>query len=114
MPYVRIQTNTEINESKREDLLRQVSSEVAKELGKPESYVMVAMGPQADMMFGGSNAGCAFVELKSISLPHNKTTILAKLICDLMQKHLGVPPDRTYIEFSDAERSLWGWNSGTF
>ncbi len=114
MPYVRIQTNTETDDSKREEMLREVSSEVARELGKSESYVMVAMSPRADMMFGGSNDACAFVELKSISLPHNKTTLLAKLVCDLMQKHLGVPPDRTYIEFSDAERSLWGWNSGTF
>lgn len=114
MPYVRIQTNSDFNESGRERLLHDISTNVSKELGKSESYVMVEMGPKTDMIFGGSAAACAFIELKSISLPHKKTTVLAKLVCDLIETHLGVPPDRTYIEFSDAERSLWGWNSGTF
>ncbi len=114
MPYVSIQTNAEPDESKQARLLQDVSSRLARELAKPESYVMVAMRPQADMLFGGSRADCAFVELKSIGLPHTQTTALAKLICELMQQHLGVPPERTYVEFSDAERALWGWNSGTF
>jgi len=26
----------------------------------------------------------------------------------------GIPVDRMYIEFSDAERSMWGWNASTF
>jgi phenylpyruvate tautomerase len=26
----------------------------------------------------------------------------------------GIDPDRVYIEFTDAPRKMWGWNSGTF
>ena len=26
----------------------------------------------------------------------------------------GIEPERIYIEFSDAARSMWGWNSSTF
>jgi hypothetical protein len=34
--------------------------------------------------------------------------------CQEIQSRLGVPKNRIYIEFNDAERHLWGWNGGTF
>jgi hypothetical protein len=34
--------------------------------------------------------------------------------CQAVEQHLGVPANRTYIEFAGAEGAMWGWNGGTF
>jgi len=55
MPYVKIQSNTSIGEQQAKDLLASISRLIAMELGKPESYVMVALEPLTPMMFAGSD-----------------------------------------------------------
>ena len=50
----------------------------------------------------------------AIGLPGDRTRAFSDTLCGLITAHLGVAPDRIYIEFSDAARHLWGWNSGTF
>ena len=75
---------------------------------------MVSYRHNPDMLFAGSDAPLAYLELKSIGLPGERTGELSALLADAMQQHLGVPADRVYIEFADAERHLWGWNGGTF
>ncbi|MEW8510880.1 MAG: hypothetical protein AB2608_08600 [Candidatus Thiodiazotropha sp.] len=32
----------------------------------------------------------------------------------MMEQQLAIPAERVYIEFSSAERHLWGWNATTF
>ncbi|MCG8100181.1 MAG: phenylpyruvate tautomerase MIF-related protein [Candidatus Thiodiazotropha taylori] len=44
----------------------------------------------------------------------DRTGDFSKLLCLLMQKQLQISEERVYIEFSSAERHLWGWNSATF
>jgi len=34
--------------------------------------------------------------------------------CQQIHEHLGVAPNRIYIEFADAKGSMWGWNGSTF
>ncbi len=114
MPYLSIRTNHEIIEDKQKDFLIKASSLVAKILGKPESYVMVAFAPPQPMMFAGSDESCVFLELKSISLSEDKTTALSDALCGLTKSELGISGDRTYIEFFDAPRKKWGWKHGTF
>ncbi|WP_455376329.1 phenylpyruvate tautomerase MIF-related protein, partial [Kaarinaea lacus] len=46
MPYLSIQTNQSLDESKTQQLVKKASHTVAEILGKPESYVMIAV--QAD------------------------------------------------------------------
>ncbi|HEB57595.1 MAG TPA: hypothetical protein ENJ01_00045 [Gammaproteobacteria bacterium] len=114
MPYLKIQTNVPLDAAQRQDLLPQASQRVAAQLGKPERYVMVRLDPVQPMLFAGSDAPTAYLELKSIGLSADQTTGLSESLCELMQTALGVPPERVYIEFSDAPRAMWGWNSGTF
>lgn len=114
MPYLSIRTNHEINKDKQEAFLIKASSIVAKELGKLESYVMVAFSPPQPMMFAGSDDGCAFVELKSIGLAEDKTASLSNTLCDLVETELNISGDRTYVEFLDAPRKVWGRKGGTF
>jgi hypothetical protein len=66
------------------------------------------------MIFGGSGAPLLYIELKSIGLPRDRTKILSSKLCEFLHDETGVSTDRMYIEFSDAERAMWGWNGTTF
>jgi phenylpyruvate tautomerase len=114
MPYLRIQTNEVVDEPASQGLLRKASQLVARELQKPEKYMMVRLEPELPMMFAGSTGPTAYLELKSIGLPEAKTGELARLLCALMQAELGISPDRVYINFADVAPNLWGWNGETF
>lgn len=114
MPLLKITTNQEIPADKRHDLIKTASESVANMLGKPERYVMVVMESNPDMCFAGDTSPLAYLELKSIGLPGDRTTEFSNFLCELMAAQLQIPADRIYIEFSDAERHLWGWNGATF
>lgn len=111
MPYLGIQTNVEVGD--KDSFLKDISALVAKELGKPERYVMVSV-ENKKMLFGGSGEACAFVELKSIGLPYSETAGLSRAICDFIKERLKISPDRVYINFVDVRGNMWGWNGSTF
>lgn len=114
MPYLKLQTNQVLSEEEKTALCKIASDCIAQNLEKSKDYVMVSIHSDAVMTFADSDEPCAFVEMKSIGLPAERTFELSRHICDLIQQNIGVPPERTYIEFSDAERSMWGWNGKTF
>jgi phenylpyruvate tautomerase len=114
MPTLIIQTNVEIPADERKQILAAASAMVAKILSKPESYVMVILKPTADMLFAGTDAPLAYLELKSLGLPEDRTTDLSSALCDFMNAHFGVPSERIYIEFASPPRYMFGWSGGTF
>ncbi len=114
MPYLRIQTNRPVAAAVKTSLAMHASELVARELGKPESYVMVTFAPEQTMLFGGNDTPCAYLELKSIGLPATRTENLSSALCHLVDETLKIPPNRIYIEFSDVDASHWGWDSTTF
>jgi hypothetical protein len=66
------------------------------------------------MLFGGDDAPLAYLELKSIGLPEERSNEFSAALCRLMQTQLDIAPERVYIEFSGPARHLWGWNQTTF
>ncbi len=110
MPYVGVQTNMKIEGS---SFVKEISSFIAKELAKPERYVMVSL-EEKKMTFGGSEKPCAFIDLRSIGLPESETGRLSKAICEFLEKRLKLNPARVYINFTDARGIMWGWNKTTF
>ena len=112
MPLLTIETNTE--PATPQTVVTEFSAAVASMLGKPESYVMVALRHNPSMLFGGNDEPLAYLELKSLGLPQARTAQFSATLCDLVEKHLGVSAARTYIEFASPERHMWGWNSATF
>lgn len=114
MPLLMLETNQELSEENQEQLLKQLSITTAEALGKPERYVMISLRHNSHMMFAGSRDPLAYLELKSIGLPADRTTELSNTLSNLVTSALDIAIDRVYIEFSDAERHLWGWNGGTF
>jgi phenylpyruvate tautomerase PptA (4-oxalocrotonate tautomerase family) len=113
MPLLKIQTNLE-RPGQAAEFLREASRTVSEMLGKPERYVMVSLACSADMIFAGDPRPTAYLELKSIGLPQEQTAGFSETLCRLLEQHLEIPPERVYIEFSDAARHLWGWNGRTF
>jgi len=114
MPVLKITSNTRVPSDKVAGFLKQCSTQVASILSKPESYVMVSYQHNANMLFAGQDHPMAYLELKSIALPQDKTTLLSEQLCSVIQAQLGTPFDRVYIEFSDAQRHMFGWNGKTF
>lgn len=96
-------------------LLLGLSKLVAQGIGKPERYVMTCLKPQSAMSFGGSLAPSCFVEVKSIGgLTPAVTEKLCQAVAAELERGLGVPANRTYIEFTDANPALWGFDGSTF
>ena len=114
MPLLKIQTNVPMDGEAKQTLAVSASRAVADMLGKPERYVMVSVEGNPAMVFAGSNDPLAYLELKSIGLPANKTGELSAALAALLGEQLGLSADRVYIEFADAPRNMWGWNGGTF
>lgn len=116
MPLIKIQTSAPSPADETVDeLLKTLSSKLAKHLGKPESYVMTALESDARMTFGGTFDPVCYIEVKNIGrMTPEQTKSMSNDFCQEIQSRLGVPKNRVYIEFADAERHLWGWNGGTF
>ena len=95
--------------------LRRLSALLARELDKPEEYVMVCLKPRADMTFGGSVDPTCYAELKNVGkLSGQRVAELSQALCAELSAGLAVPTDRIYIEFTNADGALWGWNGTTF
>jgi phenylpyruvate tautomerase PptA (4-oxalocrotonate tautomerase family) len=114
MPLLRITTNQSVDQDDLPALLKHASTSAAEMLGKPERYVMVDFVFNPHMLFSGTSASLAYLELKSIGLPGDRTGDFSRVLCELIEEQLHIPADRVYIEFSSAERHLWGWNAATF
>ena len=114
MPFFHVATNVTIETSERERVAREASRRIAAMLGKPESYMMVRIETDQELIFGGSNDPACFVWLKSLGLPHEQTEKMSQEVCDFVHQELGIAPERVYIEFSSPERHMWGFNRTTF
>jgi phenylpyruvate tautomerase len=96
-------------------MLKSFSKLLAAELGKPESYVMVGLAPRMAMSFAGSREPACYAELKNVGrLSHDKVEQLSGALCDAIAKGLGLQRNRIYIEFTNADGALWGFDGGTF
>ena len=114
MPLLTIRTNVPIDAERRGELTKKASALVAGQLGKSERYVMVLLQDDQALIFAGSADPCALLELKSIGLPEDRTAEISHALCSLVADETGIAADRVYIEFGNAQRHMWGWNSATF
>ena len=116
MPLLSVSTSAAVasNESANE-LLRALSQYLARELSKPEQYVMTVLRDRERMTFGGTDASACYVELKNVGrFTPEQTRRLSKALCERLSAGLGVPSDRIYIEFANADGHLWGFDGNTF
>ncbi len=87
MPLLRISTNQALDENARARVLSESSRAVAGKLGKLgklEQYVMVELNAGLSMSFAGSTDPLAYLELKSIGLPEDRSTEFSATLCRTM------------------------------
>lgn len=114
MPYIEIATNVGMDDATARDLLSKASGLAAELLGKPEKYVLARISPGQVLSHGGSADHAAFVTLKSIGLPSDRTTEFSAKICGFLKAELGIDGDKVYIDFGDIKGRMFGWNGSTF
>lgn len=114
MPYLKFNTNVEIEPQQSQQLLSRLSQVMVKETGKPERYVMIEIATAKTMLFGGSAEPLVYAECKSIGLTAAQAKSLSAAISQVLKVELAVAMERIYIEFSDCPPAFWGWNGGTF
>lgn len=116
MPLIRVQTSISAPDKTDIDaLLQSLSSTLAQQLGKPESYVMTAFQPDMAMTFAGTSDPACLIEIKSVgTMGGSKTKSMSQTFCQMVEKTLGIPQNRTYIDFVDSPGAMWGWNGATF
>lgn len=112
MPVLTINTNIKV-ETDPAQIVRELSALCANMLGKPESYVMVQLNQQQNLIFAGTDEAAALCSLTSLGMNDNNTASYSASLCGFLQERLGIPPARTYIEFKSPERSMFGWNNAT-
>ena len=110
-PHINVNISSVQIENKLE-LLKELSAELANLTRKPEKYVMCLIQTNVPMTFGGSEAPCCFVEIKSIGAL--KPPEMANSFCNLIKSKTGIPTNRIYIAFEDIEPNKWGFDGKTF
>ncbi len=115
MPLIKVQTSVPApDKTQVEAMLKDLSASLSDHLGKSESYVMTAFEADVPMTFGGTTNPACYIEIKSVGSMGNKTKAMSQDFCAKVESALGVPKNRTYIEFADAAGAMWGWNGSTF
>jgi phenylpyruvate tautomerase PptA (4-oxalocrotonate tautomerase family) len=116
MPLIQLDTSISIQDQSRKIALAKLLSQATAEVtGKPEQYVMAAVQDNVAMTMGGADGPCALVAVKGIgglSKPVNQA--LAVRICQLLQKELNIPANRTYLTFEEFAATHWAWDGKTF
>ncbi|XP_051513707.1 macrophage migration inhibitory factor [Myxocyprinus asiaticus] len=114
MPMFVVNTNV-AKDAVPAELLSEATQELAKAMSKPAQYIAVHIIPDQMMMFGGKGDPCALCSLTSIGkIGGAQNKKYSKLLMDLLNKHLGISPDRIYINFIDMDAANVAWNSTTF
>lgn len=114
MPYLSIETNKKLTSGDFTHKMERASTFISELLDKPEKWVMLSIKPGVSLMFDGNRKPAAYVELKSIGLDPERCAEYADALCNFIEKEFDIPCDRIYIEFKNVERTMFGWNRGTF
>lgn len=114
MPLLHISVNQIVATDKKQTVMKEASALTSTLLGKPEAYVMIKLDDDADILFAGTDKPAAHLLFKSLGLPEDKTAQFSEALCQFINQQFDIDVGRVYIEFTNGERHLWGWNNKTF
>ncbi|XP_061691295.1 macrophage migration inhibitory factor-like [Syngnathoides biaculeatus] len=96
------------------DLLSETTEELAKAVGKPAQLIAVHIHADQIMMIGGNVDPCALCSYHSIDkISCVKIKEYSKILCGLLNKHLGISPERICINFVEMDACHVAWNNTT-
>jgi hypothetical protein len=115
MPLLQIQASSPQAATDVSGLLKELSHELARELAKPEHYVMVSVQSLPQLLFAGTSEPACYAVLKNVgSFTGPQTAKLSALLCKRLSAALGVASNRIYLEFVNVQGHLWGHDGETF
>ncbi len=92
-----------------------ISRALARHFKKSEQWVMTMLVPDVAMTFGGTDEPSCFAAVKNVGeLSSERAVQLSDDLCSRLSEGLGIPKQRIYVEFTEAQGRLWGWNGETF
>ena len=115
MPQVSVTTNITKDIPRDKALALKLSSLTAQSMGKPESYVQIAVVSGSDMTFAGTEQPTVILRLLNVGkMDEPKKQNAAQKFTQLVSNELGVPSDRVFFEMIDQNPALFAWNGNTF
>lgn len=117
MPLLNIHcSKKEISEDLVSQIVKESSRILSETLKKSADYIMIKIAAGENIAFAEDSLTPAiYMEVKNVGEIKPATSRdLAEKLTALTHKILEVPPERTYIEFQQSERHLWGWAGKTF
>lgn len=109
MPFINVKTTVTLSNAKKEALSSEIVSITRECLGKGENWVMTGFEDNASLLFQGSAANAAYVEVKTFGAPSSAGTgQMTARLCAALSPALSIPADRIYIAYYPT--NAWGWN----
>ena len=114
MPLLIIRSAAKIDDTAVSSMLAASSAKLAALLAQPEDYVMTLFDRANGMTMAGTAEPCCLVEVRSVvNLRSDQTRAVAQAFCLMLGGHLGVPPNRIFLNFTDFSKTMWGFNGST-
>ena len=114
MPYIAVKTSAHISQEKEPGILARISETASYDMGKPEAVMMVSIEKTA-IMLGGTLEPAAFVMVRGIGgVGGAVNKVLSRNIAHILDEELGIPVNRTYLNFVDVPGANWGVSGTTF
>ena len=110
MPILFVETNQELDNDASQAFLDKAVDLLADILEKPKSGIMARIAPGASFKLGETPDPAAYLELKLFAFPEGKVPVYINALTDLLEKELGVAPDRQFHEFIQMAPAMFGWN----
>ena len=115
MPLVRLETTEKLPPDKKAALCAELSKLCAELIGKPEEYMMAIVADGLSILRSGEPGPAAFVDVRSIGgLGPKVNRALAERICGLLERALGIPGGRVYLNMLDVAARDWGHDGTTY
>uniref|UniRef100_A0A8R1DQT2 L-dopachrome isomerase n=1 Tax=Caenorhabditis japonica TaxID=281687 RepID=A0A8R1DQT2_CAEJA len=116
MPIFSLNVNLSVSAEKKIELLKEISEVVGRLLGKPASYMCVHINDGQSITFGGTTEPAGHAVLRSIGGvgTSKQNNAIAAEVFPIIEKHLGIPGNRIYVEFVNLGAADIAFNGNTF
>lgn len=110
MPILRIETNQDLTDEQKQQLLEKSTDMLCRVLDKPKTFMMVYIDAGCCMLFEGSADPAALIQLRLFAFDEEKVPAIIADITDFIHQELAVEPSRQYIQLTEMKTALFGWN----
>lgn len=112
MPFINIKTSVHLSDGDVTSLKSELGQLISVFPGKSESWLMCEIESGRKLFFQGSDAPCAFAEVKLFgAVSDSASENFTKKLCSVLEKY-NIEPGRVYVRYEGG--TSWGWNGSNF